>query len=49
LFAEVADSISWRRFCRIDIDGLVPHPTTLMKITTQCGAGTSLSSAVLVL
>ncbi|GAA3448938.1 ISNCY family transposase [Dactylosporangium matsuzakiense] len=37
LCAEVADSISWRRFCRIDIDGRVPHPTTLMKITTRCG------------
>ena len=37
LCAEVADSISWRRFCRIDIDGSVPHPTTLMKITTRCG------------
>src|SRR5215216_8057350 len=35
--AEVADSISWRRFCRIDIDATVPHPTTLMKITTRCG------------
>jgi len=38
LCAEVADSISWRRFCRIDIDGRVPHPTTLMKITTRCGS-----------
>src|SRR5690348_7454009 len=37
LCAEVADSISWRRFCRIDIDARVPHPTTLMKITTRCG------------
>src|SRR5690606_23643489 len=37
LCAEVSDSISWRRFCRIDIDGRVPHPTTLMKITTRCG------------
>lgn len=37
LCAEVADSISWRRFCHIDIDGRVPHPTTLMKITTRCG------------
>jgi len=37
LCAEVSDSISWRRFCRIDIDGKVPHPTTLMKITTRCG------------
>jgi transposase, IS5 family len=37
LCAEVADSISWRIFSRIDIDGSVPHPTTLMKITTRCG------------
>jgi IS5 family transposase len=36
--AEVADSISWRRFCRLDIDARVPHPTTLMKITTRCGS-----------
>jgi IS5 family transposase len=33
---EVTDSISWRRFTRIPIDGRVPHPTTLMKITTRC-------------
>jgi len=26
LCAEVSDSISWRRFCRIDIDGELPHP-----------------------
>src|SRR2546427_1811961 len=37
LYAEVADSISWRRFCRIDIDARLPHPTTLMKITTRGG------------
>jgi IS5 family transposase len=37
LCAEVADSISWRRFCRIPLDGKVPHPTTLMKLTTRCG------------
>jgi IS5 family transposase len=37
LCTEVSDSISWRRFWRIDIDGRVPHPTTLMKITTRCG------------
>ena len=37
LCAEVSDSISRRRFCRIDIDGRVPHLTTLMKITTRCG------------
>jgi transposase, IS5 family len=34
---EVADSISWQRFCRIAIGERVPHPTTLMKITTRCG------------
>ena len=39
LCAEVADSISWRRFCRIPLDGKVPHPTTLMKLTTRCGSG----------
>ena len=38
LCAEVADSIGWRLFCRIGIDGRVPHPTTLMKITTRCGS-----------
>jgi len=37
LCREVADSITWRRFCRIPLDGSVPHPTTLMKLTTRCG------------
>jgi len=37
LCAEVSDSISWRRFCRIALDGTVPHPTTLMKLTSRCG------------
>ena len=37
LCREVADSICWRRFVRIPLDGRVPHPTTLMKITTRCG------------
>jgi transposase, IS5 family len=37
LCAEVSDSITWRRFCRIPLDGRVPHPTTLMKLTTRCG------------
>lgn len=37
LCREVADSITWRRFCRIGLGGSVPHPTTLMKITTRCG------------
>ena len=37
LCAEVTDSLAWRRFCRIGISDAVPHPTTLMKITTRCG------------
>jgi IS5 family transposase len=37
LCREVTDSITWRRFCRIPLDGQVPHPTTLMKLTTRCG------------
>jgi IS5 family transposase len=38
LCREVADSISWRRFCRIPLDGQVPHPTMLMKLTLRCGS-----------
>lgn len=38
LCREVSDSITWRRFCRIPLDASVPHPTTLMKLTTRCGA-----------
>jgi IS5 family transposase len=38
LCCEVSDSIGWRRFCRIPLDGAVPHPTTLMKLTTRCGS-----------
>src|ERR1700741_4968936 len=38
LCREVADSITWRRFCRVSRDGRVPHPTTLMKLTTRCGS-----------
>jgi len=37
LCREVADSISWQRFCRIPLGVRVPHPTTLMKISTRCG------------
>ena len=37
LCREVTDSISWQRFCRIPFGTRVPHPTTLMKITTRCG------------
>ncbi len=39
LCREVTDSISWQRFCRIPLGGSVPHPSTLMKITTRCGNG----------
>ena len=50
LCAEVSDSISWRRFCRIGLDGTVPHPTTLMKLTTRCGeaAVAGLNEALLI-
>ncbi len=37
LCREVADSISWQRFARIPFGTRIPHPTTLMKITTRCG------------
>jgi transposase, IS5 family len=50
LCREVGDSISWQRFCRIPLGTRVPHPTTLMKITTRCGdaAVTALNEALLV-
>jgi transposase, IS5 family len=38
LCREVSDSITWRQFCRIGLDRPVPHPTTLMKLTTRCGS-----------
>jgi transposase, IS5 family len=37
LYREVSDSITWRRFWRIPLDGRGPHPTTLMKLITRCG------------
>jgi len=37
LCGVVADSLAWRRFCRIPLGEAVPHPTTLMKITSRCG------------
>jgi IS5 family transposase len=37
LVKEVSDSLSWRRFCRIALDGAVPHATTLMKLTRRFG------------
>jgi len=38
LCRQVSDSIAWRRFRRIGLDGSVPYPTTLMKLTTRCGS-----------
>src|ERR671919_568755 len=40
LCREVADSISWQRFCRIPLGGQVPHPTTLVKLTGRLGEQT---------
>lgn len=40
LCTEVSDSLSWLRFCRIPVGERAPHPSTLMKITTRCGAST---------
>jgi IS5 family transposase len=37
LCKEVADSFTWRRFCRIGLVGRVPDPTTLMKLTRRLG------------
>jgi IS5 family transposase len=34
---EVADSLSWRRCCRIGLDRPVPHPTTLVKLVGRAG------------
>jgi transposase, IS5 family len=50
LCREVGDSISWQRFCRIPFGTRMPHPTTLMKLSTRCGqaAVTGLNEALLV-
>jgi transposase, IS5 family len=37
LCREVADSISWRRFCRLPLERPVPHPTTLVKLVRRAG------------
>jgi len=37
LCREVADSLAWRKFCRLPLGTPAPHPTTLMKITSRCG------------
>lgn len=43
LCREVGDSISWRIFCRLNLDDVVPAPSTLSKITTRCGEQTVLA------
>jgi len=50
LCREVADSLSWSRFCRVPLGCRVPHPSTLEKITTRCGPETiaALNRALLV-
>src|SRR6202171_5153886 len=37
LCREEGHFISWQGFCRIPLGMRVPHPTTLMKITSRCG------------
>jgi IS5 family transposase len=37
LCREVADSLSWRRFCRIPLTSPVPHPTALVKLVRRSG------------
>jgi transposase, IS5 family len=37
LCREVTDSVSWRRFCRVPLDGSVPDHSTLKKIAQRCG------------
>ena len=35
--ALVADSITWRRFCRIGLEAQVPDESTIRKLTRRCG------------
>ena len=35
--APVADSITWRRFCRIGLEASVPDESTIRKLTRRCG------------
>ena len=37
LCAQVADSITWRRFCRIGLEVAVPDESTIRKITRRGG------------
>jgi IS5 family transposase len=38
LCTSVADSITWRRFCRVGLEASVPDESTIRKITRRCGA-----------
>ena len=40
LVQKVSDSIAWRRFCRIAIDGKVPDASTLIKARKRYGEDT---------
>lgn len=40
LVAEVGDSLKWRRFCQIPLNGEVPDSTTLIKLTHKYGQDT---------
>ena len=40
LVQEVTDSLQWRRFCRIPLDGRVPDPSTLIKLVKRYGDDT---------
>jgi IS5 family transposase len=37
LCAQVSDSITWRRFCRIGLEASVPDESTIRKLTRRCG------------
>lgn len=37
LVKEVGDSVSWRRFCRLNLEVRIPHSTTLVKLTRRFG------------
>jgi IS5 family transposase len=37
LCRAVADSLSWRRFCRIPQTSPAPHPTTLVELVRRSG------------
>ena len=39
LCREVSDSFTWRRFCRVGIDGRVPDPSTLIGADEAAWAG----------